>query len=291
MVRHAESLNNIELSFGPINLCKNYTYSMHPIIIYNNVISSSISPDRLPVEEDTAFEYPPANITCYVYNSNGKEIGTYTLASHACTEGKDKTTYSPGVPMCLEFATGASYPDADGMWEIKQTISYGGNELNCGGGFLKVNHVNVGNQNSANTTLIAYIAPYLFGVVSAAVGFDIPNPLTFISKASDNPYTTNPYSYTIKGEIVPIGYFVNEYCPIWQSTNIFNKNEYGKTSYMFGIEAGIEFNLGNLPPNTVDAYFIDYGVQVTFESGYIACPDYYTSPCSTLVTGINMCYK
>ncbi len=285
---YRNNYNNIELPFGPINLHKNYTYSMHPIIIYNSNASNGIQSDIIPGGGGPVFEYAPTNMTCYVYNSNGKEIGTYTLTSYDGTKQPDTTVYKPANPIDLNFATGASYPNADGVWKIKQTLSYGGNELGCSGGYMKIMHVHIADQNSADNTL-TNIDGYLISAVLSAVGFHIPNPLHFISKASNSPCTENPYSNTMTGEIEPIGFFVNEYCPIWQSTNIGSK-EYGKKSYMFGIGSDFKFSLGNLNPNTVDAYLVDYSVQVTFESGYVGSPSYYTSPCSTLVTGINMCY-
>ncbi len=285
---YRNNYNNIELPFGPINLYKNYTYSMHPIVIYNSNASNGIQSDIIPGGGGPTFEYAPANMTCYVYNSNGKEIGTYTLTSHRGTSYPDTSNNNPGCPVHMNFATGTTYPNADGVWKIKQTLSYGGNELGCSGGYMKIMHVHIGDQNSAGNTMVN-IDFYIISAVTSAVGFHIPNPRSFISKASNSPCNENPYSNTMTGEIEPIGFFVNEYCPIWQSTNI-GSNGYGKKSYMFGIGSEFKFNLGNLNSNTVDAYFADYSVQVTFESGYVGSPSYYTGPCSTLVTGINMCY-
>jgi len=272
--------SSLILPFGPITLMGNETYSIDPVM----------TPERLPGGGGGGEAYAPNSATFYIYKSNGDTAGTYTLTSYMGTECPYTQDLAPHENFAVDFGTGLSYPNSIGTWSISQKVSYGFSSGGYGGQ-LYIGYAESANQNPVNNVLEDGIANYIFSIVSAAVGFPIPDPLSFIELSSDNHQSTLPYSTSEMGEVISSGCVPAEYCPIWQSANPFSSS-YGKIAYMFGIHTNSDyFNVGSLDAGVTAQFYIYYIVSVTLIGGSYLNPSYYASPASTLATAFNLYYS
>ena len=271
--------SSVNLPFGPFTIESNEIYTVDP----------ELRPERLPGGGGTS-AYAPNSGSFNVYSSNGNTVGSYTLTSYMGTTDPYTQDLGPHDDFAVDFGTGMSYPASVGTWSISQEVSYG-----YGGGYggqLYIGYAKSATQNPKANVLVDGIANYIFAAVSAAVGFPIPDPLSFVELSSNNHQSTSPYSTSETGEV--ISYTAGcpaMYYPIWQSYNPLSSN-YGKTSFMFGIHTNSDyFNVGTLPSGVTTQFYIYYTVSVTFIAGSSLDPSFYSSPSSVLATAFNIYYS
>lgn len=276
IVQH-RNYNILEIPFGTVTLVPNETYTIDPVI----------TPDRLPSGGSGA-AYAPNSATFTVYNSNGEVAGTYTLSSYTGSSCPNFDVYSDNSNLHLDLATGMTYQHSDGTWCIKQELSYGYSIGNYGGS-LFIETAQAARQNPKANTLTDGIVQYLFQIVSAAIGFPIPDPLSFISTCSNQHYSTSPFETTSRGALTSYSCGVTRcYNPIWQSCNPLSSS-FGKTSYMFGIQTdGGYFDSGTLNNGETAQFIVCYSVNVTFLGGSGTNPAFYGGS-AVLGTEFNVC--
>ena len=269
--------NVLVIPFGPVTLMPNETYTIDP----------QVYPDRIPTG-GSGSAYAPNSKTCRVYNSNGEVAGTYTLSSYTGSSCPNLNVYSESSSLYLDLATGMTYQHSDGTWCIKQELSYGYSIGNYGGS-LFIDTAQAARQNPKANALTDGIVQYLFQIVSAAIGFPIPDPLSFISTCSNQHCSTSPFETTSRGALTSYSCGVTRcYNPIWQSCNPLSSS-FGKTSYMFGIQTDDgHFNYGTLNNGETTQFIVCYSVDVTFLGGSGTNPAFYGGS-AVLGTEFNVC--